>query len=105
MKRNLDKRVEVLVPVENGLTGQLRAILDAHTTDRRSAWGHASGRQLRPTSARKRTRRSRGAKKRSSNWRKTRLKGSDSASQAKASHHQIEEPSLAPGEPAKQQVP
>ena len=38
MKRNLDSRVEVLVPVENGLTGQLRAMLDAHTTDQRSTW-------------------------------------------------------------------
>jgi polyphosphate kinase len=38
MKRNLDSRVEVLVPVENGLAGQLRAMLDAHTTDQRSTW-------------------------------------------------------------------
>ncbi len=38
MKRNLDNRVEVLIPFENGLTGQLRAVLEAHTTDQRSTW-------------------------------------------------------------------
>jgi len=39
MKRNLESRVEVLVPVEQtGLRQQLRSILDAHDLDRRSAW-------------------------------------------------------------------
>lgn len=39
MKRNLESRVEVLVPVEQvGLRQQLRSILDAHDADRRSAW-------------------------------------------------------------------
>lgn len=39
MKRNLESRVEVLVPVEQiELRQQLRSILDAHDADRRSAW-------------------------------------------------------------------
>ena len=39
MKRNLESRVEVLVPVEQAeLRQQLRSILDAHDLDRRSAW-------------------------------------------------------------------
>lgn len=39
MKRNLESRVEILVPVEQAeLQQQLRSILDAHDADRRSAW-------------------------------------------------------------------
>lgn len=39
MKRNLESRVEILAPVElPTLRQQLRAILDAHDLDRRSAW-------------------------------------------------------------------
>lgn len=39
MKRNLESRVEILVPVEQPeLRQQLRAILDAHDRDCRSAW-------------------------------------------------------------------
>ena len=39
MKRNLENRVEVVVPVEDvALQGQLREILDLHLEDRRSAW-------------------------------------------------------------------
>ncbi len=39
MKRNLESRVEVLVPVEQPeLRLQLRTILDAHDLDQRSAW-------------------------------------------------------------------
>lgn len=39
MKRNLESRVEILVPVEQPeLRQKLRAILDAHDMDRRSAW-------------------------------------------------------------------
>jgi polyphosphate kinase len=39
MKRNLESRVEVLVPVEQAaLRQQLRSLLDAHDADRRSAW-------------------------------------------------------------------
>ncbi|MDY0384316.1 MAG: polyphosphate kinase 1 [Geobacter sp.] len=39
MKRNLESRVEILVPVEQAeLQQQLRSILDAHDVDRRSAW-------------------------------------------------------------------
>lgn len=39
MKRNLESRVEILAPVEQpGLRLQLRAILDAHDADRRTAW-------------------------------------------------------------------
>lgn len=39
MKRNLESRVEILVPVEQGqLQQQLRSFLDAHDVDRRSAW-------------------------------------------------------------------
>jgi len=39
MKRNLESRVEILAPVEQPeLRLQLRAILDGHDADRRSAW-------------------------------------------------------------------
>ena len=39
MKRNLESRVEILVPVEpTELRLQLRSILDAHDTDHRTAW-------------------------------------------------------------------
>ena len=39
MKRNLESRVEVVVPVENPeLWGQLRQILEVHLNDKRSAW-------------------------------------------------------------------
>ena len=39
MKRNLEARVEVLCPVEQGdLTRELRAIFDTHMADQRSAW-------------------------------------------------------------------
>lgn len=39
MKRNLESRVEILVPVEQvELRQQLRSVLDAHDADRRSAW-------------------------------------------------------------------
>jgi polyphosphate kinase len=39
MKRNLDNRVEVFIPVEQPhLTTELRALLDAHLNDRRSTW-------------------------------------------------------------------
>ncbi len=39
MKRNLENRVEVVVPVEDaGLKAQLRDLLDLHLEDRRSAW-------------------------------------------------------------------
>nr|WP_307726494.1 polyphosphate kinase 1 [Trichlorobacter sp.] len=39
MKRNLESRVEILVPVESStLQQQLRELLDAHNTDQRYAW-------------------------------------------------------------------
>jgi len=39
MKRNLESRVEILVPVESpALQQQLRELLDAHATDQRYAW-------------------------------------------------------------------
>jgi len=53
MKRNLEHRVEVLVPVEEpALQDELRAILDAHLNDQRSAWEmlpDGSYRQRQPT--------------------------------------------------------
>lgn len=39
MKRNLEARVEILCPVESPvLTRELRAVIDIHLSDRRSAW-------------------------------------------------------------------
>ena len=39
MQRNLEKRVEVLVPVEDArLQGELRNILDTQLSDQRGAW-------------------------------------------------------------------
>jgi polyphosphate kinase len=39
MKRNLEARVEVMCPIETpALTREIRAILDTHLQDRRSAW-------------------------------------------------------------------
>ena len=39
MKRNLESRVEVVVPVENrGLRKELQSILDIQLEDQRSAW-------------------------------------------------------------------
>ena len=39
MKRNLESRVEILVPVESSaLQQQLRELLDAHAADQRYAW-------------------------------------------------------------------
>ncbi len=82
MKRNLESRVEILVPVEQPeLRLRLRAILDAHDADRRSAWDmlpdgrylqrrpkgdadHAGLHQLLITSAEKAAREARRLKKR-----------------------------------------
>ena len=39
MKRNLDNRVEVFIPVEEpDLTAEIRAVLDAHVNDLRNTW-------------------------------------------------------------------
>ncbi|MCH8144158.1 MAG: polyphosphate kinase 1 [Gemmatimonadetes bacterium] len=42
MKRNLDDRVEILIPVEEPpLIDELRAVLDSHVNDQRSTWDMA----------------------------------------------------------------
>ena len=50
MKRNLESRVEVVVPVEDpGLRKNLREVLDAQLDDRHRRVGHAVRRQLSPS--------------------------------------------------------
>lgn len=42
MKRNLDNRVEILIPMEEpALIGELRAVFDSHVNDQRSTWDMA----------------------------------------------------------------